>query len=235
MRKVLLVFAILLVVGVVVADRVGVRIAQNEIGKQVAAQYNLQSQPEVTIHGIPFLTQAIQGDYDQIDVKLGNYTEQGVTVGDVTIEMRGVNAPLSDVAGGNADSVTARTATASAVIPYSVIKQRAPKEVQSISASGDNLKLDLTGAVMGFPLKGSAVVSVKPSAKGIVITPVSGGLEGLPQVAAMGQLVSWRVPVANLPVGSRISEIQPTPEGLRVAATASNVRLNDLPNDVPKS
>src|SRR5262245_62121400 len=113
MRKVLLVFAILLVVGVVVADRVGVRIAQNEIGKQVAAQYNLQSQPEVTIHGIPFLTQAIQGDYDQIDVKLGNYTEQGVTVGDVTIEMRGVKAPLSEVAGGNADNVTADTATAS--------------------------------------------------------------------------------------------------------------------------
>jgi hypothetical protein len=229
MRKVLLVLVILLVAGVIVADRLGVRIAQNEIGKQVAAQYNLQSQPEVTIHGIPFLTQAVQGDYDQIDVKVGDYTEQGVTVGDVKIEMRGVRAPLSEVAGGNADNVTADTATASAVIPYSVIKERAPKEVQGIAASGDNLKLDLSGAVMGFPLKGSAVVSVKPSAKGILITPVSGGLEGLPQVPAMGQLVSWRVPVANLPVGSRISQIQPTPEGLRVAATANNVRLNDLP------
>lgn len=230
MRKVLLVLLILLIGGVIAADRIGVRVAQDEIGKQVAAQYNLQQQPEVTIHGFPFLTQAIGGEYDQIDVKLGQWTERGVTVGDVTIEMRGVNAPLADVASGNANSVTARSATASAVIPYAVIKARAPKEVKSIAAKGDNLQVDLSGAIAGFPLSGSAVVSVKPSAKGIVITPVSGGLAGLPQLPAVGQLVSWTVPVANLPVGSRISEIQPTPDGLRVAATANNLRLNDLPN-----
>ncbi|GAA2615438.1 DUF2993 domain-containing protein [Actinomadura fulvescens] len=230
MRKVLLALLILLIGGVIAADRIGVRVAQNEIGKQVAAQYNLQEQPEVKIHGFPFLTQAVGGEYDQIDVKLGRWTDRGVTVGDVTIEMRGVNAPLADVAGGNANNVTARTATASAVIPYSVIKERAPKEVKGIAAKGDNLQLDLSGTIAGFPVDGSAVVSVKPSVRGIVITPVSGGLAGLPQVPAVGQLVSWTVPVANLPVGSRISEIQPTPDGLRVSATANDVRLNDLPN-----
>ncbi|KAB2347802.1 LmeA family phospholipid-binding protein [Actinomadura rudentiformis] len=230
MRKVLLVLLILLIGGVVAADRIGVRVAQDEIGKQVAAQYNLQQQPEVTIHGFPFLTQAIGGEYDQIDVKLGQWTERGVTVGDVTIEMRGVSAPLADVAGGNADNVTAQEARASAVIPYSVIKARAPREVKGIAARGDNLQLDLDGTIAGIPLSGSAVVSVKPSDKGIVITPVSGGLTGLPQLPAVGQLVSWTVPVANLPVGSKISEIQPTPDGLRVGATAKNLRLNDLPN-----
>ncbi|MFG2006557.1 DUF2993 domain-containing protein [Spirillospora sp. NPDC048911] len=230
MRKVLLVLLILLIGGVIAADRVGVRVAQDEIGKQVAAQYNLQQRPEVKIHGFPFLTQAIGGEYDQIDVKLGQWTDRGVTVGDVTIEMRGVQAPLSEVTSGNAGNVTARTATASAVIPYSVIKARAPKEVKDIAPKGDYLQVDLNGVIAGYPLKGSAVVSVKPSAKGIVVTPISGGLAGLPQLPAVGQLVSWTVPVANLPVGSRISDIQPTPDGLRVAATASDVRLNDLPN-----
>ena len=47
-------------------------------------------------------------------------------------------------------------------------------------------------------------------------------------LALVKQQLTWVVPVADLPVGSRISEIQPTPDGLRVSATAENVRLNDL-------
>ncbi|MEU5876551.1 DUF2993 domain-containing protein [Spirillospora sp. NPDC047279] len=229
MRKALLVLLVLLIGGVIAADRLGVRFAEDEIARQVSAQYDLKQEPEVEIHGFPFLTQAIGGEYDKIDVKLGQWTERGVTVGDVTVEMRGVQAPLSEVAAGNSNNITAREATASAVIPYSVIKQQAPKEVTGIAAKGENLQVDLSGSVAGFPLSGSAVVAVKPSAKGIVITPISGGLTGLPQLPAVGQLVSWTVPVANLPVGSRISRIEPTPEGLRVSATAQNVRLNDLP------
>ncbi|MDL4772879.1 LmeA family phospholipid-binding protein [Actinomadura xylanilytica] len=232
MRKVLLVLVILLAVGLVAADRLGVRVAQNEIGKQVAAQYQLSQRPDVTIHGIPFLTQAVGGDYDKIDVAIGDWTEQGVTVHGVKIEMRGVNAPLSQVTSGNAESVTARTATASAVLPYSVIKERAPKEVKGIAPKGDDLQVELTGAVLGFPVTGTAIVKVKPTAKGISITPVSVGSNGSSQIplALVQRRLTWTVPVANLPVGSRITAIQPTPEGLRVAATADNVRLNDLPN-----
>lgn len=230
MRKVLLVLLVLVVVGVVAADRLGVRVAQNEIGKQVAAQYNLPEQPDVTIHGIPFLTQAVGGSYDKIDVAIGDWTEQGVTVQDVKIEMRGVDAPLSEVAAGNADGVTARTATASAVVPYDLIKERAPKEVKGIAPKGDDLQVELTGAVMGFPMAGTAVVEVEPTRKGIAITPVSVGSNGGPQVplALVKRQLTWTVPVTNLPVGSRITDIQPTPGGLRVAATANDVRLNDL-------
>ncbi|WP_030173497.1 LmeA family phospholipid-binding protein [Spirillospora albida] len=230
MRKVLLVLVILLAAGVVVADRASVRVAQDEIGKQVAAQYNLQRQPDVKIHGIPFLTQAVGGEYDRIDVVIGEWTEQGVTVQDVRIDMEGVQAPLSEVAAGNSANVTARTAAASAVVPYAVIKQRAPKEVESLAPKGDDLAVELTGAILGFPVTGSAVVSVKPTDKGIAITPVSVGAGGGAQVplALLQRQLTWVVPVADLPVGSRITGIQPTAKGLRVTATAHNVRLNDL-------
>lgn len=232
MRKVLLVLVILLAGVVIVGDRLGVRIAQDEIGKQVAAQYDLRQRPEVTIHGIPFLTQAIGGEYDQIDVSIAEWSERGVTVSDVKVEMKGVSAPLADVTSGNADNVTARTATASAVIPYDVIKQRAPKQVQGITAKGDNLQVDLSGSIAGIPASGTAVVSVKPGSRGITVTPISASTRGgvpIP-LALLRQQLSWTVPVANLPVGSRISDIQPTPEGLRVASTAENVRLGSLKN-----
>ncbi|CNE26958.1 Uncharacterised protein [Mycobacterium tuberculosis] len=230
MRKVLLVLLILVAVVLVAADRVGVRVAQDKIGEQVAAQYGLQRQPDVTIHGFPFLTQAVGGEYKHIEVAIGDWTEQGVTVSDVKVDMRGVNAPLAEVSKGSAASVTARTATASAVVPYAVIKQQAPKEVTSIGPKGDDLAVEMTGNILGFAVSGTAVVEVKPTSKGIAITPVSVGSDGAAQIplALVKRQLTWVVPVADLPVGSRISEIQPTPEGLRVAATAQNVHLNDL-------
>ncbi|MGH8967492.1 MAG: LmeA family phospholipid-binding protein, partial [Actinomycetes bacterium] len=131
---------------------------------------------------------------------------------------------------GSAANITARTATASAVIPYDVIKKEAPKEVKRIGPKGDDLEVDLEGTFLGRPKTTTAVVRVKPTARGISVTPVSVGSDGGPQVplALVKRQLTWVVPVADLPVGSRISVIQPTPDGLRVGATAKNVRLNDL-------
>lgn len=230
MRKVLLVFLILAIGGVVVADRFGVRMAEDEIGKRVAAQYKLQRQPDVTIHGFPFLTQVVGGEYDRIDVGLGDWTEQGVTVNDVKIEMRGVRAALNDMINGNSSQVTARTATASAVLPYEVLKQRAPKGVQSIGPNGSDLELRGTYAFLGVSAPVDVIVSVKPTGKGIAITPRSVGSAGIRVPLALVQdRLTYIVPVSNLPIGSRISDIQVTPGGLRVAATAQNVDLNNLP------
>lgn len=229
MRKALLGLLIVVAVGLVVADRVGVRIAQNRIGQQVAAQYNLPRQPDVTIHGIPFLTQVVGGEYDHITVDIGDWTEQGVTVSDVTVDMRGLNAPLSDVINGDTTNMTADTAAASAIIPYDVIKKEAPKEVRSIGPKGNDLSVDLTGSVLGVQVNGTAVVSVKPTSKGIAITPESVG-EGAAQMplTLVRQQLTWVVPVRDLPIGARISGIQPTAGGLKVTATAHNVNLNDL-------
>jgi hypothetical protein len=229
MRKALLGLLIVVAVGLVVADRVGVRIAQNRIGQQVAAQYNLPRQPDVTIHGIPFLTQVVGGEYDHITVDIGDWTEQGVTVSDVTVDMRGLNAPLSDVINGDTTNMTADTAAASAIIPYDVIKKEAPKEVKSIGPKGNDLSVDLTGSVLGFQVNGTAVVSVKPTSKGIAITPESVG-EGAAQMplTLVRQQLTWVVPVRDLPIGARISGIQPTAGGLKVTATAHDVNLNDL-------
>ncbi|GAA4129997.1 DUF2993 domain-containing protein [Actinomadura keratinilytica] len=235
MRKLLVVLGFLaVVVGVLglIADPIARNRAENEISRQVAAQYNLSTRPEVTFHGFSFLLQALQGEYEGIDVDLGRWTEQGVTVHDVKVEMRGVDAPLSEIAKGAGANVTARTATASAVVPYEVIKKQAPREVRSIAQRGDDLEVELAGSIAGIPLSGSAVVEVKATSRGIAITPKSVGASGGLQVplTLMRQRLAWTVPVTDLPVGSRISRVEPTPDGLRVAATAENVHLNDLPN-----
>ncbi|MFC0037074.1 DUF2993 domain-containing protein [Actinomadura rayongensis] len=222
MRKFLLVLLVLVVCGAVAGDRIGVRIAQNQIAERVQSQYGLAQRPDVTIHGIPFLTQALGGKYDRIDVRIGDWTERGVTVSDVTVDMRDVTAPLDQIAAGNSSGVVAGTATASAIVPYAAIKQNAPKEITSIRPDGDRLKVGLAGSILGFQLTGEATVKLKPTAQGIRVTPVSVGSSSL-QIPVTA--LSWTVPIADLPVGSRISELTPTPGGLRVAATAHNVNL----------
>ncbi|SEG79258.1 Protein of unknown function [Thermomonospora echinospora] len=229
MRKVLVVFLILLVGGVIAADRIGVRMVQNEIGERVAAQYDLPRRPEVTIHGFPFLTQAIGGEYDRIDVAVGDYTQQRVTVKDVRIEMRGVQAPLDQVTAGNTANVVVRAANASAVIPYELMRQYAPKQVTGIKANGPDLQVDLSGSLGGLPVSGTAVVSVEATEGGVRFTPRSVGTGGVQiPVNLVRQQLAWTVPVRDLPIGSRISRVEVTPDGVRVAATAQNVNLGAL-------
>ncbi|MFD0853313.1 DUF2993 domain-containing protein, partial [Actinomadura adrarensis] len=130
MRKALVVLLILMIGGVVAADRIGVRIAENQIADQVATQYDLPRRPDVDIHGFPFLTQALGGEYEQVDASIGDWTQEGVTLTDVRLEMRTIGAPLSDITSGNVNNVTVRTATASAVVPYQTLRQRAPEQVR---------------------------------------------------------------------------------------------------------
>ncbi|REE96595.1 LmeA family phospholipid-binding protein [Thermomonospora umbrina] len=229
MRKVLIVVAILLVGGLIAADRIGVRIVEDRIGREVAAQYDLREDPDVTIHGFPFLTQAIGGEYDRIDLRIGEYAQADVTVRDVRVEMHGVRAPLGEVTGGDSRNVTVRTATASAVVPYDLIRRYAPKEITRIAPQGPDLRVDLSGSLAGVPLSGTAVVSVRATAEGIRITPrsIGNGAVQLP-VNVLRERLAWTVPVRDLPVGSRIGDVQVTEGGLRVSASARNLRLNDL-------
>src|SRR5688500_6714506 len=96
MRK-LIVFLIVLGIILAVLDRVAVSGVQREIARQVAARYDLNTQPEVTIGGIPFLTQAVSGRYEEIRLDLGPISQKGVRLSEVTATLYGVTAPLADL------------------------------------------------------------------------------------------------------------------------------------------
>jgi hypothetical protein len=102
MRKGLVIFLILLVGLVIAADRIGVLVAQDQIAKTVASQYRLDHKPAVKIKGFPFLTQALQGRYGEIDVKVGDLDQAGVHLANTVVTLKGVDAPLSDALHGDA-------------------------------------------------------------------------------------------------------------------------------------
>ena len=60
------------------ADRVGASYAERAIGDRVAQQVTEQKatseKPDVTIEGVPFLTQVLAGEYQEIKILLNNFT-----------------------------------------------------------------------------------------------------------------------------------------------------------------
>ncbi|MEO3787000.1 DUF2993 domain-containing protein [Actinocorallia sp. B10E7] len=230
MRKFLIVLLVLAVAGLIGADRFGETRAETEVARQVAAQYRLQEQPSVEIGGFPFLTQAAGGNYQRIDVVIGDYTQQGVTVQDVRIRLDSLNAPLSELLNGDQSNVRAKTATASAVIPYGVLQKGvADKGVQKVSRDGDDMLLEGTFAFLGVSAQVGVAVSLEPTAKGIVVTPKTVRASGIQvPLDLVKRDLTYTVPVTGLPMGSRITAVEPVDTGLRITGTAENVDLSGV-------
>ncbi|WP_433180087.1 LmeA family phospholipid-binding protein [Actinoallomurus sp. CA-150999] len=231
MRKALVTCLILLVVlgGVFVAgDIIGRRVAQNEIAKNVRAQYTLDHTPKVSIKGFPFLTQALDGRYDEIDVNVGELTEQGVRLTDTTVALKGVTAPMSDAMHGDASKMVADTATSTATIGYDDVNKQAPNHMK-VSAKGSDLQVRGPYTVLGVTQTVTATVTVQPSGRSIRVVPqtVKAGGMAVP-VGLVRQAFTFTMPVKGLPLGTRISDVQVKPEGLRVSTTAQNVKLSSL-------
>jgi hypothetical protein len=119
-----LVVLVLLLVG---ADFGAAAYAEHMISQKARTQLQLTDDPSVTIHGFPFLTQALGGDYSHISVSAA-----GVPVGgklqDVALnaELEDVTAPLSDLTNGNTKAITIGKLTGSVTIKAADLARVAP-------------------------------------------------------------------------------------------------------------
>jgi hypothetical protein len=228
MRKGLVVGLIVLIGLVIAADRVGLMVAQDEIAKNVASQYQLDHKPKVTIKGFPFLTQAVDGKYDEIDVNVGDLTQLGVKLTNTTVTLKGVKAPISDAVKGDSSKMIADSAVSTATVGYSDVDKEAPKGMK-VSAKGSALQVHGLVTVLGVSRTMTATVTVQPAGRKVRVLPqtVNAGGATLP-VALVQQAFSFTMPVKGLPLGTRISEVRVEPDGLRVSTAAEHVKLSSL-------
>ena len=108
-RRLLITFIVLLiiVVGILaVVDRFGASYAEREISdrvaQQVANQKATSEKPDVTIEGVPFLTQVVKGEYQEIKIELNNFAGpagDGKTIKMPLLDIRAkdVKAPLDTI------------------------------------------------------------------------------------------------------------------------------------------
>jgi len=222
---VLVVLAALLVA----ADRIGVVVAQNRLASELQQQLDLDAKPDVSIRGIPFLTQAIRGTYKDIRMQLPDVDAGDVQDLAVDARLQGAHVSLSDALGGNVDRIPVDQISGTLLIPYDQLARASGISGLTITREGDSLRLTGSVQVLGRSIKAEAVGRVEVNDGRIAINAEQAKVAGIPVPTAVldeaARLLSFRVQPQNLPLNLRITAVHLTDTGLLVDAVSDDVVL----------
>jgi len=228
MRRLLIVLVVLAAL-LVAADRIGVVVAQNRLASEIQQQLDLDAKPDVSIRGIPFLTQAIRGTYKDIRVQLPDVDAGDVQDLSVNARLQGAHVSLSDALGGNVDRIPVDQISGTLLIPYDQLARASGISGLTITREGDSLRLTGSVQVLGRPVKAEAVGRVEVNDGRIAINAEQAKVAGIPVPTAVldeaARLLSFRVQPQNLPLNLRITAVHLTDTGLLVDAVSDDVVL----------
>jgi len=199
--------ALLMIVGIVallvVGDRVAAHYAENKVAAGIQDAEHLPSTPDVTIHGIPFLTQLVNGRYHNVEVVVHGFRGAGVTVDVVDAHLRGVLLPFSDVIHGDVNGVPVDRVDGAAVVSYAELTRVVGHGVTYAYAGNGRIKASLGGV--------SAEVRVSVNGRDLVLSPFSGS------VGAADVLLP------HLPFHLHLESVTATGDGVRIVVGARHV------------
>ena len=228
MRRLLIVLVVLAAL-LVAADRVGVVVAQNRLASEIQQQLDLDAKPDVSIRGIPFLTQAIRGTYKDIRVQLPDVDAGDVQDLSVNARLQGAHVSLSDALGGNVDRIPVDQISGTLLIPYDQLARASGISGLTITREGDSLRLTGSVQVLGRSIQAEAVGRVEVNDGRIAINAEQAKVAGIPVPTAVldeaARLLSFRVQPQNLPLNLRITAVHLTDTGLLVDAVSDDVVL----------
>jgi hypothetical protein len=238
----LLVLLIVLAVALVVADRVAASYAErmiaDRVSQEIASQQATAEQPEVTIDGVPFLTQVAGGEYQEIQILLTNLSgevgkNQSVKMSKLDIRAQDVSAPLDTLRTGSG-RITAGNVTGSGTVTYAELADLIGQEGLKLTQKDGKLigTMPVKAAGQTFEVTGTANTEV--TGEGVVrvrFTDITS--DGLPDIPLVRNLVTgyvnklaYDLKPPPLPLNLKVQKVEPRPEGLVVTAGASNVPLS---------
>lgn len=229
--------ALLLLLGVLyAADRAAASYATTLVADVIAEQPGVGVRPEVSLHGFPFLTQAISGRYDRVDVRLADVPAEELRVARLEARLTGARVPLSDVLGGRVTEVPVAGVEATAVLRYADLSA-VRRGVTVAPGAGGRLRVTGTVEVLGQELSATAVSTVRVD--GDVLTVSAERVElgnGSPVDDLVSDLVrdrlDLRVALPVLPLGLAITGLEVRADGVALRAAATDTVLRDPGNAV---
>lgn len=215
-----LVGLVLLLVVAVVGDRVALSVAEGQVAQQAQASGGLSQEPDVSIGGFPFLTQAVSGRYDDVRLRTSGAVS-GTQVERLDVRLRGVRLPLSDALSGDVARVPVDSLAGDVVLPYAYLSEQAPDGL-TVSAAGDRIRVRGTVRVLGQEVSAAATSRVRLSGDRVVVTAESvqtgAGAVDAALSRALGDRFDFRVRVPELPYGLELTGLRVTPSGVALAA-----------------
>ena len=238
----LLVLAVLLGVILAVADRFGAsyaeRVISDRVAEQVANQKATSDKPDVTVQGIPFLTQVVRGKYQEIKIELRNFAGpagNGQTIRMPLLDVRAkdVRAPLETLRTRQGD-IIATTVTGAGTVDYATLTQLTGREGVRLAEKDGKLAVTAPLEILNqtVTINGTAKLEV---ADGNVVRVRFDQVtaENLPNIPLVqnalnnyAKQISVDLKVPDLPLKLQVQKVQPTAAGLVVTAAANEVPLN---------
>ena len=224
-----------LLVLLVAADRVGVAVTERVLADELQRSGGFASPPDVEVHGVPFLTQALAGRYDRIDVvardvPAGEVAGTPVTLPRLSATLRGARVPLSDALSGTVTTVPVDRVDARALVPFEVVERSSDVDGLAVAAEGDRLRLAGSVRVLGRDVSGSALSRLTVDDGEVVVTAesfdVGSDLASRLLTRALEGRFDVRVPVGTLPYGLRVDDVAVQPDGLAVTARTTGAVLS---------
>jgi hypothetical protein len=224
----LLVFALLLVGLVVGADRVGEEIAEDQGARVVAERAGLAGAPDLEFGGFPFLSQAVSGRYEDVQVALTG-ADLGQPEGTrADVSLRGVQVALSDVLSGSVQEVPVEGVDGTVTLPYALLADEVGPGT-TVTRDGDGLWVQRTVEVAGvsLPLTAMATVSLDGDTLVFDVGDVSGAGVDVPPllVEQVGDALDVQYRIPPLPFGLQVTGVEPADDGMRLRVEAVDTVL----------
>jgi hypothetical protein len=212
MRRWLIVTAV--IVGLlVIADRVAVVAADNVVAARIKTDQNLSQRPHVSIHGFPFLTQALGGRYDDVTLTLHDLHDTAVPVRTLTVDLHGVHVPLGAVTSQHLSRVPVDRATATILLSFSGLNSYlGDKHLVVTGTPNGDIKVTGTATVLGRTVTASGTGRIEVRGSDLVVT--------------VGHGLDFTIPLSGLPFRIALVEAKATKAGIVVQATASGLVLH---------
>lgn len=225
--------AVLLVLAAA-ADRGGAVLATRAVAQELQRTGDLAEPPDVTIGGVPFLTQALDGRYRRIDV-----TARDVPAGEVhgvpvvlrtmSATLRGAQVPLSDALARRVTAVPVERLDARVLVPYAVLARSSGGRRLTVSPEGDRLRVQGRVRVLRQDLTASALSRLTVDGDVVVVSAesydVGGRLADRIVTRAVGDRLDLRLDLGGLPYGLQVDAVRVRPDGVAVTATAAGAVL----------
>ncbi|TFV62953.1 UNVERIFIED_ORG: DUF2993 domain-containing protein [Bacillus sp. AZ43] len=226
--KALLVVLLVVLVVAVVGDRLLERWAEGYVADQLVEQAGLASAPEVDARGFPFLTQAIGGRYDEVDISL-TAEQLGQPAGTrADVVLRGVHVPLSRVFSGSVEEIPVERIDGTATLSYDLLSSRLGGDT-TLSREGDGLRITRTVELAGrsFPLTATGTVSLEGGELVVDVATAAGAGVEVPGflVGRLADALDLRYAVPALPFGLRLTGVTPADDGVDVRVEATDTVL----------
>jgi hypothetical protein len=222
--------AVLLGIGLL-ADRAVERWAEGYVADQLTEQAGLAGTPEVDVRGFPFLTQALDGTYEDVRISL-TADELGQPAGTAAdVRLRGVHIPLSNVLSGDVQEVPVDRVDGTATLSYELLSQQLGGD-STLARDGDGLRVTKTVELLGYtlPLTATGTVSLDGDELVVDVERASGAGVDVPPflVDQVSDLLDLRYPIPALPFGLQLTSVTPAADGVVVVVEATDTVLAPL-------